>query len=132
MNRLTGQARVLITTDCARALAERTEKLGFETAAQFGNPPGFAIIEHDGCRVMIGGARAAHQIMPCWQLRPGLWNACSWVRDVAALYAEMKQRGAIIDCGLEDQPCGVRGFGVRDPDGHDIGFPHAVENTAGA
>jgi uncharacterized glyoxalase superfamily protein PhnB len=54
------------------------------------------------------------------------------VSDVAALYAEMKQRGAIIDYGLEDQPYGVREFGVRDPDGHDIGFPQAVENSAGA
>ena len=64
MSRLTGEARVPITTDFARALACWTEKHGFETAAQSDNPPSFAIIEHDGCRVMIGGARAPHEIVP--------------------------------------------------------------------
>jgi uncharacterized glyoxalase superfamily protein PhnB len=44
------------------------------------------------------------------------------VRDARALFAEMAAAGAIMDYGPELQPYGVLEFGVRDLDGHDIGF----------
>jgi hypothetical protein len=117
-----GQASILITTDVARALADVNESLGFETTGIWDDPRGFAILKREGCRVMIGTARVPHTITPCWQVRPGLWNARFWVSDDAALFSQMRQRGATIADGLEDTPGGVRGFGVPDSDGHDIGF----------
>lgn len=127
MSKLLSQASILITTDFPRAFAYWNEKLGFETLSVWDDPPGFAILQRDTCRVMIGAAKVPHEITPHWKLRPGLWNAYFWVSDAAALFIELKQRGAIIDYGLEDQPYGVREFGVRDPDGHDIGFGQVLD-----
>lgn len=127
MASLTGQASILITTDFARALAYWNDKLGFETSGVWDEPPSFAILRRDACRVMIGGTKVPHEITPYWKLRPGLWNAYFWVSDAASLFAETKQRGAIIDYELEDKPYGVREFGVRDPDSHDIGFGQVLD-----
>lgn len=114
---LTGQATILITSDFSRALAYWNNKLRFETLSVWDEPPSFAILKRDACRVMIGGAKVPHVITPYWKLRSGLWNAYFWVSNATALFTEMKQRGAIIDYELEDKP-----YGVRDLDGHDMGF----------
>jgi uncharacterized glyoxalase superfamily protein PhnB len=128
MSALLSQANILITTDFARALAYWNDQLGFATMSIWDEPPSFAILKRDACRVMIGAAKVLHEITPHWKLRPGLWNAYFWVSDATALFAEMTRRGAIIDYGLEDKPYGVREFGVRDPDGHDIGFGQVLDD----
>ena len=42
--------------------------------------------------------------------------------DAAALYAELKGRGALIDYDLCAQPYGCSDFGIQDLDGYDIAF----------
>jgi uncharacterized glyoxalase superfamily protein PhnB len=129
MAKLTGQASILITTDFPRALAYWQDKLGFAVTGVWDEPPGFAMLARDGCRVMIGAAKVPHEITPYWKIRSGLWNAYFWVDDAATLFTEMKSSGATIDYELEDKPYGVREFGIQDPDGHDIGFGQVLADT---
>ncbi len=56
----------------------------------------------------------------------GLWDVYFWVDDVEALHAEFVGRGARIDYGLCTRSYGCREFGVRDIDGHGIGFGQVV------
>lgn len=51
-----------------------------------------------------------------------MWNVYFWVDDSAALYEELKKRGATIDYELCNQPYGCREFGIQDLDGYDIAF----------
>jgi uncharacterized glyoxalase superfamily protein PhnB len=120
--RLTSQASILVTADFDAALAYWRNQLGFTPYALFGEPHAFGILRRDDCRVMIGARTSEQPIIPLSSIRDGLWNAFFWVDDVEALFAEISGRGAVIDYGLCDQPYGVREFGVRDHDGHDIGF----------
>jgi len=71
---------------------------------------------------MLKQANDPSQVVPHWTVSDKLWNIYFWVSDVEALHAELAARGAIIDYGLCDQPYGCREFGIRDLDGHDIGF----------
>jgi uncharacterized glyoxalase superfamily protein PhnB len=116
------QAAVLLAKDVSASIAYFAEKLGFKATGTWREPPEFAILKRDGCRLMLGKVKAGQEITPYWKQRDGLWNAYFWVRDAKALFQEMKQAGAIIDYELETKPYGVLEFGIRDLDGHDIGF----------
>jgi uncharacterized glyoxalase superfamily protein PhnB len=120
--RLLSQASILVAADFNAAIAFWRDQLGFEPYALYGEPHSFGILRRDNCRVMIGQRTTEQPIIPHWKVRDGLWNAYFWVSEVDALFTEMSGRGAVIDYGLCDQPYGVREFGVRDRDGHDIGF----------
>jgi uncharacterized glyoxalase superfamily protein PhnB len=116
------QAAVLLATNVSASISYFQDKLGFKATGTWGEPPEFAILKRDGCRLMLGKVKAGQDITPYWKQRDGLWNAYFWVRDAKALFEEMKQAGAIIDYELETKPYGVLEFGIRDLDGHDIGF----------
>lgn len=122
MGKLTSHAAILPCSNFEEAIAYWRDRLGFDPYAIYGEPPSFAILIRDGCRVMIGQRTSDQPIVPYWKVRDGLWNVYFWVSDVDAVFAEMKQRGAIIDYGLENKPYDVREFGICDPDGHNIGF----------
>ena len=51
-----------------------------------------------------------------------VWDPYIRVDDVAAICAEVQQRGAGVDYTIYNAPHGFREFGVQDPDGHDIAF----------
>jgi uncharacterized glyoxalase superfamily protein PhnB len=116
------QAAVLLTKDVSASITYYADKLGFKATGTWGEPPEFAILKRDGCRLMLGKVKAGQEITPYWKQRDGLWNAYFWVRDAKALFEEMKLAGAMIDYELETKPYGVLEFGIRDLDGHDIGF----------
>jgi uncharacterized glyoxalase superfamily protein PhnB len=128
--RLTDQASVLLARDVSAAVAYWVGQVGFETVGTWGEPPDFAILRRDGRFVMIGAAPAGHEIVPYWKTRTNLWNAYFWVDDAAALFAELKRRGAMIDYELCTQPYGVLEFGIQDLDGHDIGFGQVLKTAA--
>ena len=53
----------------------------------------------------------------------GYWDAYVWIHDADALYAEYKERGAVIDYA----PCiraeyDMKEFAVVDPDGYVLAF----------
>jgi uncharacterized glyoxalase superfamily protein PhnB len=116
------QATVLLASDVPATIAYFRDKVGFQATGIWGEPPEFAILKRDGCRLMIGKVKDGQEIIPNWKKRDGLWNAYFWVKDAKALFAEMKKAGAIIDYELETKPYGVLEFGIRDLDGHDIAF----------
>lgn len=127
MAKITDQANILVAKDYAAAVAYWRDRLGFSVSSEYGEPAQFAILKRDSAFVMIGAAKPDAQIVPYWKQRDGLWNAYFWVDDARAMYEEMKARGAIIDYELEDKPYGVREFGVRDLDGHDIAFGQVLD-----
>lgn len=127
MARISEQASVLVARDVSAAIDYWVEKLGFAVRGRWGEPVGFAILERDGARVMLGQAKPEAEITPYWKQRDGLWNAYFWVDDARTRYHEMTARGAVIDYDLCTQPYGVLEFGVRDLEGHDIAFGQVVE-----
>jgi hypothetical protein len=119
---LVAQGSVLLASDVPASIRYFTEKVGFKATGVWGEPPEFAILKRDDCRLMIGKVKPGQAITPFWKQRDGLWNAYFWVRDARALFAEMAASGAIIDYELEVKPYNVLEFGIRDLDGQDIGF----------
>lgn len=121
MAQITASAPVVLVRDIHAAAQYYTEKLGFRDQTFYGNPHNFCIARRDGFTVMLALAHES-DIKPYWQIVRGTWNMYFWVDDAAALYAEFQANGAIIDYGLSVKPYGVKEFGVRDLDGHDIGI----------
>jgi hypothetical protein len=62
--RITGQAAVLLVRDVSASIAYWKDKLGFGNPSTWGEPPGFAILNRDHARIMLGKANADHTIIP--------------------------------------------------------------------
>ena len=122
MPRILDQGSVLICRDVSAAIAYWQGKLGFTLTGQWGEPPEFAILKRDSARVMLGQAKPDAVITPYWHQRDGLWNAYFWVDDAQGMFNQMKTAGATIDYEPQLQPYNVLEFGIRDLEGHDIGF----------
>jgi uncharacterized glyoxalase superfamily protein PhnB len=129
---LTAQACPLLSRDVPAAIDYWTERVGFEIVGTWGEPPDFGILRRDGRHIMIASAPPEHDIVPYWKIRTHLWNAYFWVDDAAALFEELKERGARIDYDLCTQPYGVLEFGIQDLDGHDVGFGQVLKPSAAA
>lgn len=123
--RFTSSAPVLLVRDVVAAANHYRDALGFAYERFWGEPPDFVILRRDGLHVMLSLAPRASAVVPHSQVN-GIWNVYFWVDDVDALFAELQGRGATIDYGLENKPYRVREFGVRDLDGHDIGFGQVI------
>ncbi len=124
MPKITGCAPVLLVRNVAKAAAYYRDQLGFDFQKLFGDPPYFAMVRRDGFTVML--AQTDQPVIPNWQVVEKMWDIYCWVDDVDAVYAELQSRGAIIDYSLYLAPHGVREFGVRDIDDHDIAFGQVV------
>ena len=124
------QSAILFASDLPASTAYWHDNLGFDEARNFRRTA--AIRDHGARRNLreLKQAPKGHAIIPYWKISEGLWNAYFWVDDVAALFEEMRSRGATIDYGLCDQPYDVREFGVRDPDDQDIGFGQVIAAAA--
>ena len=120
--RLTHSAPILLVRDIHATAAYFRDALGFRLGELYGDPPGFVIAARDQMHIMLKQAADPGDVVPMTNRSPGLWDAYFWTDDVDALHREVTEAGAVIDYGPCDQPYGCREFGVRDPDGHDIGF----------
>jgi uncharacterized glyoxalase superfamily protein PhnB len=125
MATLTGSAPILLVADVVASAHYFRDKVGFAYDQFYGEPPDFCILERDGRHLMLSKA-PLEAIRPHWQVVPQMWNVYFWVDDVDAMYAELRERGAIIDYELHLKPYGVREFGIQDLDGHDIAFGQVV------
>lgn len=119
---LTSSAAILLVRDVVASAHYFRDRLGFTFDRIWGEPPGFVILQRDQCRLMLQQAPAGHTIVPHWRVVSSMWNVYFWVNDADALLAEFKRRGATIDYDIGNKPYGVREFGVRDLDDHDIAF----------
>ena len=124
-----GIAPVLLVRDVVRAHDYFANQLGFKAPRVWGDPPHFCIPTRDGMEIML------NQVKPEDSFRPnadynGRCDAYFWVNDADALYAEFSANGAELVGAPQDQPYGMREFGVRDPDGHLLLFGHDTTGTA--
>lgn len=127
MPRFTSHAPVLLVADVAKSAEYFRECAGFE-AKLYGEPPHFAILSRDDIRLMLAQLPHGQTDRPHWQVINCMWNAYWWVDDAAAMYEELKRRGAKIDYELGMKPYGCLEFGIQDLDGHDIGIGQVVEH----
>lgn len=125
--RLIASAAVLLVRDVVAAANHYRGCLGFSYDRFWGEPPNFVMLRRDGLTLMLQQASEPAHVVPHWTVSPGMWNVYFWVRNVDALHAECVRNGAIIDYGLCDKDYGCREFGIRDLDGHDIGFGQSID-----
>ncbi len=126
MARITSTAAVLLVKDVVASANYFRDRLGFEYDKLWGEPPGFCMVWRDSHVVMLSQAPTDAQLVPNWRIVDKMWNLYIWVDDVDAIYAELRQRGAIIDYEMCLQPYGVKEFGVQDLDDHDIGIGQII------
>jgi len=99
---------ILNVKNVPTSIAYYVEKLGFEKEWDWGEPATFGCVRHDGVQIFLcEGAQGS----------PGAWISI-FVRDVDALHADYKRRGAIIKQKPTNFPWGIREMNVADLDGH--------------
>jgi uncharacterized glyoxalase superfamily protein PhnB len=124
--RITHVAPILLVADIIKATDYYRDQLGFDYIRLYGEPPNFAIIARDDCRIMLARADDPSGILPNWKIQSKTSSIYFWVEDIDALYAEYQSSGAEIDYMLYTTPWGIREFGVQDIDGYDISFGQPV------
>jgi uncharacterized glyoxalase superfamily protein PhnB len=126
MPRITSSAPVLLVRDVIAAADYYRDALGFTSRHVYGEPPDFCIVHRDDHHLMLAKVDA-NSIKPHGHIRPGMSSAYFWVDDADALHAQLQAAGTRIDHALGTKPYGVREFGIRDIDGHDIRFGQIVD-----
>ena len=127
MPELTGHAPILLVTDVVKSAEYFRDCVGFAYDRLWGDPPSFCILHRDGLHLMLSQVCPGTKIRPHWQIVPQMWNVYFWVDDAAAMYEELKSRGAKIDYGLGMKDYGCLEFGIQDLDGHDIAFGQVIK-----
>ena len=98
------------------------QKLGFQIAFVYGEPPFYAQVFRDGARLNLRGVDGA-VFDP--QFRAGERDALSatiTVDDAKALFLEFQTSGVTFHQAQKTEPWGTRTFIVPDPDGNLIAF----------
>ena len=109
------------SADLPRTLAFYRDALGFATDFCYGEPPHYAGASRDGRMIYFRHVDAT----PAWPAgkdEAELLDAYLHVEDVAALYAEMRGRGATITRELATMPWRQVEFVLRDCDGRLLCF----------
>lgn len=125
--KIIASAAVLLVADVVASASNYRDKLGFRYERFWGEPPCFCMPQRDRHIVMLSQVEDPKHIVPHYTVVPKLWNIYFWVDDVAAIYGELKERGAVIDYEICIQPYGCKEFGVQDLDGYDIAFGQDLE-----
>lgn len=102
------------------ALTFCAERLGFERAWTWNDPPSDGGARRDGVSLLF--MRDAELAA-----RSQGFEVMVFVHDVDALYAEHRVRGAPIVSVLEDQPWELREYAVRLPAGQLLRFAEGLE-----
>jgi catechol 2,3-dioxygenase-like lactoylglutathione lyase family enzyme len=122
MPEINGVMPFFIVRSMDAALATYRDRLGFTVA--FLDPPEhpfFAIVQRDGAALMLKHVGVAPEPNP--QRHPDArWDAYFDVTDPDALAEELRGRGVEFSVPLGDTHEGLRGFEVRDADGHALFF----------
>jgi predicted enzyme related to lactoylglutathione lyase len=105
------------------------DKLGFEYARFWGEPPCFCMVQRCGIVIMLSQLEVTGVMRPNRAVDPerGAWDAYIWIDNADALYAEFKSKGVIIARDICDQPYGCRDFDVDDCNGYRLCFGQNLE-----
>ena len=121
-NQVINARTVLAVNDLAISAAYFIDKLGFERDFAV---PGWEFLSFGNFQVILG---EFPDEMPARDLGQHAFTAYARVRDVDALYADLKARGA--DFAEEPpytEPWGMREILVVTPDGHKIKYGQIVQ-----
>ena len=105
------------------------QKLGFQVAFVYGDPPSYAQVTRDGARLNL---RSVDSPLIDVQLREreSFLSASMTVAsadEIERLFEEMKSAGADFHQPLNTQPWGSMNFIVKDPDGNLLLFSGPAE-----
>lgn len=117
-----GVSPFFIVRDVERAFSFYRDRLGFEVS--FRNPGDdlfFGIVRRGGAMIFIKDVGV--DPIPNWKREPGArWDAYVYVPDPDALAAEFAERNVEFSQPLQDTHDGLRGFELKDADGHVLFF----------
>lgn len=115
----------LLVDDVYQSAEYYRDRLGFRFEQFWGEPPRFVMMLRDGIRIMLraaaepGGESVAR---PNHRRVQHSFDAYVRVRDVDALYAELRGRGANLLYEPCDRPHDCREFEIEDLNGYRICF----------
>jgi uncharacterized glyoxalase superfamily protein PhnB len=123
MPRIADSRTVLAVRNLQDSTRFYLDVLGF--TRDFGDgSDGWSFLSRDDFKVMLGecpNENAASEI------GDHSYVAYLIVEDVDALHAEFVSRGAPITSPPQDEPWGLREFGIRTPDGHRMHFGEPIQ-----
>jgi predicted enzyme related to lactoylglutathione lyase len=113
--------------DVGTAAAYYELVLGFTAEYAAGSPPQFAIVSRDGLAIMLRRVASPELIRPN-EKQGGTWDAFFWVRDVPALYQELRGRGAhVVYAPMLQEAYAMLEFAIRDCEGYVLGFGEPLD-----
>lgn len=98
------------------------EKLGFDVAFAYGEPPFYAQVFRGGGRLNLRRVQAPAFDSGFRSRERDALSAMITVDDAKALFLEFANTGVVFHQPLRTEPWGARVFIVEDPDGNLIGF----------
>jgi catechol 2,3-dioxygenase-like lactoylglutathione lyase family enzyme len=112
----------LFVVDIDRACAFYVDKLGFNVAFKYGEPPFYAQVTRGGARLNL-----RHADIPIFDAEfraqeGDVLSATIAVDHAEPLFLEFQKNGATFHQALRTESWGARTFIVRDPDGNLIAF----------
>ena len=115
---IAGISPFFIVNDVTAAFAFYCDKLGFEVSYRVpGENLFFGIVRRGGAMILFKAVDAGP--LPNSERDPAArWDAFLSVPDPDALAAEFAERGVAFSVPLQDTQDGLRGFELKDPDGH--------------
>lgn len=116
---------VLAVLDLEASSSFYRDVLGF-TIREMGDP-GWRLFVRDSCRIMAGHCPDA---IPASELGDHSYFAYFVVDDVDTDYEQVTARGGEIVKPLQDEPWGMREFGLRTVDGHRIMVGQDLEDSS--
>ncbi len=112
----------LFVSDIKASCEFYTQKLGFQVAFSYGEPPFYAQVIRDRARLNL-----RHVDGPVFDAQfrtrvPDALSATITLDDAKPLFLEFKAAGVMFHQSLRAEPWGARTFIVEDPDGNLVAF----------
>jgi len=119
---IAGISPFFIVADVVASLSFYRDMLDFEVVFQEpAEDPFFAIVRRDGAMVMVKSV-GVEPLPNCEREPQARWDAYLNVPDPDALATEFASRGVTFSVPLKDTHDGLRGFELKDVDGHVLFF----------
>ncbi len=112
---------MLAVTDLPRTIRFYVERLGFNCASLFGDPPAWCMLTRDGVEIMFNAPPREQVLRDVPAKSKDYQVFYFYPDDVVALRAELITRGVAVS-DLRVTVYGMKEFEVRDPDGYWLWF----------
>ena len=112
---MVGAATVFVVADIAESSEHYRDALGFTITFEYGDPTFYVCLSRDQVALHLIAAGKTTRL-------PGQSAICIFVKDVDAVHAELKERGARILKPPQNYDYGMRDFDLLDLDGNSLTF----------